>query len=124
MKNLLLIAMFILGGCGGEGASKAPDGGLPSVPPTPPPVEPVPYTCSKTFTWRLTEDRTDLTHGTLYVGQVPNALGTELEFVAEVAPYALSWTLYDLSQGLRWVRMTVSAGGLESDYSNEVSHVC
>lgn len=119
MKRALLISL-LLAGCGGANAP-AP---IPEPAPSPAPPPPPPVTCTHTLSWTLTEDRADLTHGTLYAWMVPLAPESELEFVQQVDAYVLMWVLNDVPAGHWYYRLTVSVGDNESDYSNEVDKEC
>ena len=82
-----------------------------------------PSECNVHVRWTLAEDRTDLTKGTLYLADHPQAI-TTFHVVEEINPYVLSWDLsVAVPKGTWYLRMTVSTI-LESDYSNEAVKEC
>ena len=101
------------------------DGALP--PPLPPPE-----LCDHTVRWaNPVEDingnilgPTNLTHATIYVGQIPNAPDNEIAYTLDIDAYALSWELRDQPPGTYWLRLTVSNMRGESDKSNESGFSC
>jgi len=119
MKQFLLLAFFLVGGCG-SGNSNVPP------PPLPPSV------CDHTLRWtNPTEDvdgfpleAGELTKLTISAGMIPMAPTEELVFTMDIDAYILMWVIKDQPAGLWYYRATVSNEWGESDFSNETTRSC
>lgn len=108
-----IMILLLLAGCAPKNAPPV----IQAPPPAPPPRPPE---CTKTFSWKLTEDRLDLTAGTIYVVNTPE----EIVYEIIVDPYILAWVHTGFEPGEYWAQMTVSVGDVESLRSNTTYFSC
>jgi len=124
MRKILITAVLLLAGCGGDGnkSSSPPNFSNPTA------------TCTAIVDWEIPSTfvngdqllHTDLQRLTIYINEasgMEQATITRVEQLNDV--YLIQWTVRDLPLGTHWFYMTVTAtNGEVSAYSNELSKTC